>query len=69
MRFRAGWFPRGAGGVGLRGGCDGDSMKRGTRPETTEVAPEQLYNRCDPGQFRFRTTEELKDLIEYLRTL
>ena len=27
-----------------------------------KLKPEQLRKRCDPGQFKFETTEELEDL-------
>jgi lon-related putative ATP-dependent protease len=32
----------------------------------TELGPEQLCRRCDPGQFDFETTDDLEDLAEVL---
>ena len=30
-------------------------------PRTRELTADKLYNRCDPSQFKFRTTAELAD--------
>ena len=35
-------------------------------PTTPSLTPEQLYRRCDPGQFVFATTAELEDLSEII---
>jgi lon-related putative ATP-dependent protease len=35
-------------------------------PPIKALKPEQLYHRCDPGQFKFKTTAELDDLAEVL---
>ena len=32
----------------------------------TRLDPAQLYSACDPGQFTFKTTEELPDLEEVI---
>src|SRR5215472_12068879 len=33
--------------------------------ETKSLAPEELFRRCDPGEFHFKTTAELEDLAEF----
>ncbi|WP_173058848.1 Lon protease family protein [Sulfurimicrobium lacus] len=39
---------------------------RNTVSTIPSLTPEQLYRRCDPGQFAFATTAELEDLAEII---